>query len=130
MVEEGYQPKRNHHSSHVKAVVYLGGKSLFRKFLLELKQAFSRYDVQLDCDELKYEGETRGRQKWGRGMALFRSGMVYEGEFRENMRCGRGCLSLNGISIYEGEWVGNQLHGEGYLKSMRLMTASCPELFQ
>ena len=46
MVDDvGYLHKRNHTANSAKAVVYLGGKAQFRKFLLELKQAFRRYCV-------------------------------------------------------------------------------------
>ena len=34
MMEESYMPKRNHLSNNAKAVVYLGAKAQFRKFLL------------------------------------------------------------------------------------------------
>ena len=39
---ESNHPCRNPTS---KAIVYLGGKSLFRKFLVELKEAFRNYTL-------------------------------------------------------------------------------------
>jgi hypothetical protein len=53
MVDETSQPRRN-----TKAIVYLGGKSLFRKFLIELKEAFKKFvtSVGIGQDEVKYEG--------------------------------------------------------------------------
>lgn len=114
-----------------KPLVYLGGKSLFRKFLIELKLAFRRYCISpgSSSEEVKYEGEKRNRLRWGRGRLYYRSGMVYEGDFRDNLRHGRGSLVLNGISIFEGEWVCDHLQGEGYLKSMKCMSGECPSVF-
>jgi hypothetical protein len=130
MVEEmGYQPRRNHNAS-AKAVVYLGGKSAFRKFLIDLRQAFKRYSLSQPPEDVKYEGSTRNGKRSGRGRLLFRNGMLYEGEFREGMRQGRGNLSLNGVAIYEGEWFQNLPSGEGYIKSMRMMSLSCSGHFQ
>jgi hypothetical protein len=37
-----------------KALVYLGGKSVFRKFLLELKAALRRYTITISFPEIKY----------------------------------------------------------------------------
>jgi hypothetical protein len=53
MRDETSQPRRN-----TKAIVYLGGKSLFRKFLIELKEAFKKLitSVGINQDEVKYEG--------------------------------------------------------------------------
>lgn len=54
--EMNYQPKKNHNASNVKALVYLGGKSLFRKFLNELKNSFKKYQVSTGqtFEEFKY----------------------------------------------------------------------------
>jgi hypothetical protein len=52
--------------------------------------------------------------------------MVYIGDFRENVRHGNGTIILNGITIYEGDWFMDQLSGEGYIKSLKLMSNSCP----
>lgn len=42
--------------SNNKALVYLGGKSVFRKFLSELKASFKKYIITLGNseDEIKY----------------------------------------------------------------------------
>lgn len=59
MIDEmGYHPRKNHNAPNAKALVHLGGKSLFRKFLLEIKTAFKKYTVYLGSqfEELKYEG--------------------------------------------------------------------------
>ena len=63
MTEEAYHSKRNHSSNNAKAVVYLGGKSVFRKFLLELKQTFRKYQLNQSFEEFSYEGERRGTFK-------------------------------------------------------------------
>lgn len=73
----GYGPRKNHNQN--KSVVHLGGKSLFRKFLLELKNAIRKYSVSTDWEEMRFEGEKRGRIRWGKGKLLFRNGMLYEG---------------------------------------------------
>jgi hypothetical protein len=62
-----------------KALVYLGGKSVFRKFLLELKQALRQYVLATACPEVKYEGGRRGGMRWGQGRAIYQNGCVYEG---------------------------------------------------
>lgn len=75
----GYQPKRNQNANNAKAVVYLGGKSLFRKFLLEIKQAFKKYQINQASEALYLDPEPRTREKNSRGTILLRNGMVYEG---------------------------------------------------
>ena len=103
MEEMGYQAKRNHNANNAKAVVYLGGKSLFRKFLLDLKQAFKKYHINQTSEALYLESDPNKKSKnSNRGTLLLRNGMVYDGELRDTIRHGRGSLSLNGISIYEG----------------------------
>lgn len=72
MVEDN--PKR-----HPKALVYLGGKSVFRKFLLELKSALRKYTINTFVPEIKYEGNRRGNMRWGQGRAIYQNGSVYEG---------------------------------------------------
>lgn len=79
MDEIGYQPRKNHNATNVKALVHLGGKSLFRKFLMEVKTAFKKYIINVgsSIEEFKYEGEIRCNQRWGRGRLLYRTGLVY-----------------------------------------------------
>lgn len=60
-----------------KALVYLGGKSVFRKFLLELKIALRSYSLNTALPELKYEGPRRGGVRWGQGRVLYQNGAVY-----------------------------------------------------
>lgn len=74
-----YQPKKNHNAPNAKALVHLGGKSLFRKFLGELKAAFKKYIIKIGTphEELKYDGETKGKIRWGKGRLLYRSGLLY-----------------------------------------------------
>jgi hypothetical protein len=114
-----------------KALVYLGGKSLFRKFLLEIKAALRKLAVVAVApeEELKYEGARRNGLRHGKGRSYYRNGAVYEGEFRENARHGKGSLLVNGITIFEGQWQCDRLHGEGYIKSLRYMTGGCPPVF-
>ena len=78
MFEES-QPKKSS-----KGLVHLGGKGVFRKFLLELKVAFRQFTIKLggQADEVKYEGQSRNGERWGRGRLYYRDGCVYEGEFR------------------------------------------------
>jgi hypothetical protein len=47
MDEVGYQPRKNHNAPNAKALVHLGGKSLFRKFLIEIKTALRKYTISL-----------------------------------------------------------------------------------
>jgi hypothetical protein len=54
MIDEvGQSAKKGNHS---KALVYLGGKSIFRKFLIELKSALKQYTIAHGTprDEVKY----------------------------------------------------------------------------
>ena len=47
MVDDvGFSGKKGNQS---KALVYLGGKSIFRKFLIELKSALKQYTVWNGC---------------------------------------------------------------------------------
>ena len=77
MVDEvGQSAKKGAHS---KALVYLGGKSIFRKFLLELKSALKQYSITTYStkDEVKYEGGRRNGQRWGTGRAIYQNGGIY-----------------------------------------------------
>jgi hypothetical protein len=100
-------------NNHNKALVYLGGKSIFRKFLIELKTALKKYVIitGTSLDEVKYEGNRKNGMRWGSGKLIYQNGFIFEGEFKENMRHGRGVLTMNGISIYEGLWSMDRLHG-------------------
>lgn len=77
LIEEMGQHRKSQHNN--KAIIYLGGKSLFRKFLMQLKQAFKKYHASVGVcqDEVKYEGERRNKMRWGRGRLYYRNGMVY-----------------------------------------------------
>lgn len=56
--EMSYQPRKNHNASAAKALVHLGGKSQFRKFLFDLKNAFRKYNIDIGSalEEFQYEG--------------------------------------------------------------------------
>ena len=134
MIEENHLLKRNSSGGKniaaSKNLVYLGGKSLFRKFLSELKVAIKKYVIWGGhrSEEIRYEGERRNGQRWGKGRIYYRSGMMYEGEFKGDLRHGRGVLLTNGVSLYDGEWVDDRVHGEGYLKSLKMMSNNCPSV--
>lgn len=67
--------------SSSKAFVYLGGKSIFRKFLLELKASFRKYNISIapQQQEVRYEGGRRNGMRWGTGRVIYQNGTVYEG---------------------------------------------------
>jgi hypothetical protein len=74
MVDDSMPAKRPGNSSKA---VYLGGKSVFRKFLLELKTALRHYAITTTYPEVKYEGGRRNGARWGQGRVVYQNGCVY-----------------------------------------------------
>ena len=74
MVDDSLPVKRPGTSSKV---VYLGGKSVFRKFLLELKTALKQYNIITTFPEVKYEGGRRNGVRWGQGRIVYQNGCLY-----------------------------------------------------
>lgn len=104
MDENVYQPfKKN---KKIRTSVHLGGKCHMKKMAKELKSALQEFKVWegLRHREVKYEGEKRNGQRWGKGKLLYENGFIYEGSFVQNFRHGIGTMSLNGIVLYEGQW--------------------------
>jgi hypothetical protein len=131
MIDEMSHVTSKKTNNNSKALVHLGGgKSSLKKFFSELKNALKNYFVSLGRyeDEIKFEGQKRNGVRWGKGRLFYKNGSVYEGEFRENVRHGKGSLILNGIPIYEGYWHLDRIQGEGYIKSMKFLSANCPNM--
>ena len=78
--------------------------------------------------EVKYEGEKKNGQRWGKGKLLYENGFIYEGSFVQNFRHGIGTMSLNGIVLYEGQWSLDEINGQGYIKSMKNFSENCSKL--
>jgi len=61
----------------------------------------------------RYEGETVGVMRSGKGSYLFANGDRYVGELRDNTFTGKGVMTFAYGDRYEGDYVRGQKHGQG-----------------
>ena len=63
----------------------------------------------------RYEGELEDNNFTGKGVMLFASGDRYEGEFKRGIKQGKGTYQFANRDRYEGQFANNQYHGVGAL---------------
>ena len=61
----------------------------------------------------RYEGETVGVVRAGKGKYLFANGDRYEGDLQDNTFTGKGVMTFAYGDRYEGDYVRGQKHGRG-----------------
>ena len=61
----------------------------------------------------RYEGETVGVVRTGKGKYLFANGDRYEGDLQDNTFTGKGVMTFAYGDRYEGDYVRGQKHGQG-----------------
>ncbi len=61
----------------------------------------------------RYEGETVGIVRTGKGKYLFANGDRYEGDLQDNTFTGKGVMTFAYGDRYEGDYVRGQKHGRG-----------------
>lgn len=63
----------------------------------------------------RYEGELQDNSFTGKGVMVFASGDRYEGEFKRGIKQGKGIYQFANRDRYEGQFSNNQYHGVGAL---------------
>lgn len=65
--------------------------------------------------EIRYEGDYKDGNMYGRGSLVRANGDRYEGDFVDDYFHGRGVLVWANGDRYEGDWRNNKTHGRGTL---------------
>ena len=61
----------------------------------------------------KYEGDTKGGKKHGKGTFTYTNGDKYLGEWKDDKKHGKGTFTYTNGDKYIGEWKDDKKHGQG-----------------